>query len=324
MNNEMNNKEHHHSTDKVMSHDVKPDQENGEATSPSKTIGNLLRDEREKQGLSYAHVSEITMVRQPVLEAMENESWDKLPSPVFISGFVRSYARTLGLDEEKVMALYQETGPVKISSPKPLSEPAKSKKVSFIMLVFLLLAMSSFYFLWKGHSIREDPVVIPKKLSTVEIEPKKLEKMQESHNNTMIEPPSKLDQTDSDIEIIDDSDLIKKAPEVLEEDNKPIKYTTPVESTEIIAPELILKAIIREETWVKIFIDDKDPREYIFQPGRRFQWTAKKGFELMIGNAAGIDLVLNGEEVEKPTTSGRVVHVTIPEDYERESLNKPR
>ena len=134
----------------------------------------------------------------------------------------------------------------------------------------------------------------------------------------MIEPPSKQDQTDPGIEIIDDSGLIKKTTDVLEEDNKSIKYTTPVEPTEIIAPELILKAIIREETWVKIFIDDKDPREYIFQPGRRFQWTAEKGFELMIGNAAGIDLVLNGEEVEKPTTSGKVVHVTIPEDYERE------
>ncbi len=318
MNNEINKKEHRHSADKITSHDVKPDQENGEATSPSKTIGNLLRDEREKQGLSYAQVSEITKVRQPVLEAMENESWDKLPSPVFVSGFVRSYARTLGLDEKKVMALYQKTGPVKISPPKPLSEPAKSKKASFIMLVFLLLAMSSFYFLWKGYSIREDPVVIPKKLSSVEIEPKKLERIQESHNNPMIEPPSKQDRTDPGIEIIDDSDLIKKTTDVLEEDNKPIKHTTPVEPTEIIAPELILKAIIREETWVKIFIDDKDPREYIFQPGRRFQWTAEKGFELMIGNAAGIDLVLNGEEVEKPTTSGKVVHLTIPEDYERE------
>lgn len=167
-------------------------------------------------------------------------------------------------------------------------------------------------------------MVIPKKLSTVEIEPKKLERIQENHNSTMIEPPGKQDQTDPDIEIIDNSDLIKKTTDLLEEDNKPITYNTPVEPTEIIAPELILKAIIREETWVKIFIDDKDPREYIFQPGRRFQWTAKKGFELMIGNAAGIDLVLNGEEVEKPTTSGRVVHVTVPEDYERESLNKPR
>jgi len=320
----MNEKKHHHSAEKVMSHDVKPGQENGEATSPNKTIGSLLRDEREKKGLSYAQVSEITKVRQPILEALETESWDKLPSPVFISGFVRSYGRTLGLDEEKVMALYQETGPVKIPPPKPLLEPAKSKKATFIILVFLLLGMSSFYFLWKGYSIPEDPVVIPKKISTVEIEPKKLERIQESRNSTMIEPPSKQDQTDPDIEIIDDSDLIKKTHDVLEEDKAPIMYTAPVESTEIIAPELILKAIIREETWVKIFIDDKDPREYIFQPGRRFQWTAERGFKLMIGNAAGIDLVLNGEAVEKPTTVGRVVHLTIPEDYERHRLNKPR
>ena len=51
MNNEMDKNEPHHSADKVMPNDVKPGQENGEATSPRKTIGSLLRDEREKQGL---------------------------------------------------------------------------------------------------------------------------------------------------------------------------------------------------------------------------------------------------------------------------------
>ena len=291
---------------------------------PNKTIGAVLRDEREKKGLSYAQVSEVTKVRQTILEALENESWDDLPSPAFVSGFVRSYGRALGLDEKIVMALYQETGPVKVSPPKPLLKPVKRKKASVIMLVFLLLAMSSFYFLWKGYSIRENPVVIPKKITTAEIEPKKIERIQENHNRTTNELPIKQDQTDSDVEIIDDSDLINKNQDLLAEDKEPITYSAPVEPTEINAPELVLKAKIREETWVKIFIDDKDPREYIFQPGRSYQWTAEEGFELMIGNARGIDLELNGEEVEKSKTAGKVVRVTIPKDYERKILDRPR
>jgi hypothetical protein len=75
---------------------------------------------------------------------------------------------------------------------------------------------------------------------------------------------------------------------------------------------------------VKIFIDDKDPREYIFQPGGSCQWTAERGFELIIGNARGIDLELNGEEVEKSKAAGKVVHMTIPNDYERKILDISR
>jgi hypothetical protein len=99
---------------------------------------------------------------------------------------------------------------------------------------------------------------------------------------------------------------------LLEKAKAPTQDAAPAETTEIVVPKQVLKARIREETWVKIFIDDKDPREYIFQPGRRYQWTAERGFKLMIGNARGIDLELNGEEVEKSMAPGRVIHLKLP------------
>jgi cytoskeleton protein RodZ len=43
-----------------------------------------------------------------LLEAIENEEWDLLPAPTLVKGFIRSYARVLGLDEERILDLYRE------------------------------------------------------------------------------------------------------------------------------------------------------------------------------------------------------------------------
>ena len=314
----MNDKKHDQPSETVMPEDISSTKKNGEETPVGKTIGSVLRDERERKGLSYAQVSEITKVRQTFLKALESEAWDDLPSPAFVSGFIRSYGRVLGLNEKELMALYQETGPVKIAPPKPLVKPARSHKISFTMLVFLLLAISSIYFLWKGYSDQKAPDVAPEKISATEIEPKKIEKTHDVQNRTTTEIPSTQTQPDETIETLDNPESDQKNSDLLENDIEPTKDAGPAEPAEIVPQKLVLKARIREETWVKIFIDDKDPREYIFQPGRRYQWTAEEGFKLMIGNARGIDLELNGEEVKKSMTPGKVVHLTLPENYERE------
>jgi len=145
--NNMSKNKHQQSTEHDLSGNQKPDHENTEKESPPNTIGTVLRNEREKKGLSYAQVSELTKLRPAILEDIENESWDNIPSPVFSRGFVRSYGRALGLDEEDVMTLYQESAPVKVSAPKPLSGPAKRKKIPFFIMVFIFLAISSGYFL---------------------------------------------------------------------------------------------------------------------------------------------------------------------------------
>ncbi len=327
----MRKNKHQQSTEQALSGDQKPDHKNSEKESPKKTIGTVLRDEREKKGLSYAQVSALTKLRSAIIKDLENESWNNLPSPVFASGFVRSYGSVLGLEEEKVMTLYQESNPVKISAPKPLSRPPKSKKVPFFIMVFILLAISSGYFLWKGYTIKKNVSNTP----TVVVENKPASEKSGTIRKSQItakEQPSKQDQADSIPELINETNEIKRADESPELINETIeiksidkvsdqdinpKEDTSITSNESIAPQLTLKANIREKTWVKIFVDDNEPKEYIFRQGRRYEWKAKKGFELLIGNAGGIDLELDGEKVENPGTEGQVVRLRIPNNYRR-------
>jgi hypothetical protein len=78
----------------------------------------------------------------------------------------------------------------------------------------------------------------------------------------------------------------------------------------------VLKAVVEGRTWIRITVDDEEPREYIFQPGSRPQWKAKKGFDLVIGNAAGIEFEFDGQSMENLGELGQVVRLKLPEGYE--------
>lgn len=82
-------------------------------------LGRLLRHNREQQRLSIGDVSEHLKLPARQVEALENADFDKLPEPVFVRGFLRSYGRYLNLDEA-VLNNYLE----QIVAPSPFQSPA--------------------------------------------------------------------------------------------------------------------------------------------------------------------------------------------------------
>jgi len=64
----------------------------------NRTIGEILKTAREKQGLSLEEISLLTKVNLKYLSAIEANNWDVLPSSVQQKGFVRTYARVLEVD----------------------------------------------------------------------------------------------------------------------------------------------------------------------------------------------------------------------------------
>ena len=64
-------------------------------------VGNTLRQEREKRGLSIDQVSNATKISSAYINAIENEDIGHLPKKVYSVGFVRLYANFLSLDAEQ-------------------------------------------------------------------------------------------------------------------------------------------------------------------------------------------------------------------------------
>lgn len=80
------------------------------AGSPPAEIhfGVLLRRARERRGLSLQQVAQITRIADRWMPALEEARLDQLPAPVFVAGYVRSYARAVGLDESDLLERYKD------------------------------------------------------------------------------------------------------------------------------------------------------------------------------------------------------------------------
>jgi cytoskeletal protein RodZ len=69
-------------------------------------FGEKLRKQREQRGLALDAISNSTKISTRMLRALEDEHFDQLPGGVFNKGFVRAYARQVGLNEEEAITDY--------------------------------------------------------------------------------------------------------------------------------------------------------------------------------------------------------------------------
>ena len=81
------------------------------------SFGDRLRKEREERGITLDDISLTTKIGTRLLRALEEEKFDQLPGGIFNKGFVRAYARHVGLDEDQAVADYMTA--ISANQPKP-------------------------------------------------------------------------------------------------------------------------------------------------------------------------------------------------------------
>ncbi|HEY8134161.1 MAG TPA: RodZ domain-containing protein [Thermoanaerobaculia bacterium] len=82
-----------------------PDQE-PQPYSELASFGEELRREREIRGISLKEIADATKISRRFLEAVERNDHRTLPAPVFTRGFIREYARYLGLNADEIVNRY--------------------------------------------------------------------------------------------------------------------------------------------------------------------------------------------------------------------------
>jgi cytoskeleton protein RodZ len=87
------------------------------------TLGTYLKQARETKRISLKDVAKNTRVRENLLQAVEDDRYDLLPSPTFVKGFLTAYARYIGLDPQETIARYQSTLKKKDAPPTPEARP---------------------------------------------------------------------------------------------------------------------------------------------------------------------------------------------------------
>jgi cytoskeletal protein RodZ len=72
-------------------------------------LGEEFRAAREARHLSLSDVSEQIHIRTVYLQCLEDEDWSAIAAPVYVRGFIRTYARFLGLHGEEAVAVFNES-----------------------------------------------------------------------------------------------------------------------------------------------------------------------------------------------------------------------
>lgn len=125
-----------------------------------KTIGEVLRLARTNQGLTLEELHKKTEIQLDMLEAMEADDFDQLPSPFYTRSFLRKYAWAVELDERIVLDAY-DSGSMITYEEVDVNEDeltgrrrsSKKNKASFLPLFyFILFALSIVifvtYYVW--------------------------------------------------------------------------------------------------------------------------------------------------------------------------------
>jgi cytoskeleton protein RodZ len=282
------------------------------APQPPQSVGALLKTERERLGLSREQITEKTRMRPQVVEAIENEAWDSLPPRVFVRGFLRSYAKVLGVSQDVVVDLYAKLVPPGSPGLESRPEPSKNRRPRAWLVLLILAVLAAVYGMWHFYpSLQVNQ-------GSRDTEKKDQEVASAVSRPAVASPPP-----------------VRPAEEPLKQEPAPVQRAsqgtpsspqggeTPVRDQANDGDGwLSLTGIVKERTWLRITIDGKEEKEYLFQPGSRPQWRGKDRFYMIIGNAGGIDFDLNGKRVGDLGKPGQVIRLTLPKDVgQRERAN---
>lgn len=121
-----------------------------------RTVGQVLKEEREKKFYTLDEIEKATKIRKSLLEALEDGQYPKLPPATFVQGFIKNYARFLKLDSDKLLAIYRREFSEGKHPPRVLevfTNPVDQRKfrltpTKVLGSVILALIIIFFVYLW--------------------------------------------------------------------------------------------------------------------------------------------------------------------------------
>ena len=308
-------------------------------------LGLTLQREREKKGLSIEVVMEATKISRTNLVAMEGGDRSALPHPVYAKGFVRSYARYLGLDADELCMVvdrefqdqFEEVGGAgyevspaaeKAFQEKDGPERRKKKKRAWPLLLLLVVAVAIAAFVFfgvKGKDVsvetRSAPVAekaeTPSSAPDAEQEP--VAAPEEGEADESAQAPG---ETAAPEEAKGDDQAVAPAPPVEEEKAESVADSVEADEAEKTAAQpdkqkydhiLIIRATTEKGCWVGVWKEDetKMARDFVLKEGEPLRLMFNLPRRVRIGNASGVTVSYNGKPYPLDLNRGNIQTLTF-------------
>jgi transcriptional regulator with XRE-family HTH domain len=253
------------------------------------SLGQELKRERELRGISLREIADSTRINLRFLQAIEEDRMDALPGAFFIRAILRSYAKSIGIDENQVLNKYQEI--YAFEEQLQYGESAKRPAPRPRQPVRLTLRRG-----WRIAALAAAVIGLGLILFYLVI----------------LAPANKPETT-----------VVTAQPVPRVEAPKPSPPPEPL--AEVVEFKgLILMMNFNDETWLHVYADGQSVWDGIKRPGETLEVRAERGVRLNIGNSGGLDLTINGRKARPLGPRGAVRQdVLITLDNYSEMLESP-
>ncbi len=108
------------------------------------TVGDCLRAERERQGISEKQAADLLHITMHYVRAIESDSYEKLPGIVFARGYIKSYGLLLGLDNEDLIERFDAMVAERSGEARNQVESERRNERQGQLIVWSLIALAAF------------------------------------------------------------------------------------------------------------------------------------------------------------------------------------
>jgi len=293
--------------------------------------GHLLRQAREEQGLSQKETARDLHLTSKVINAIEEDDFELIPSFVFARGYIRSYARHLGLDGQALVAEFDVAYGVPNNSAKPMSAIRKGVQqskpgdtwVKLISIVFVVGLVAASIVWWQSQNGSQ---MLPQLSSGA---------AQELPSDALVED---LDADDADLDLLllstNESEvdaIVPEAESIIESEEAQVVVVEPVvdpvanAATEQ-APKEVTDAVVLlpnqaqlvmvfdKDCWVEIKdANGKMVLSDLYSAGDTIEQVITAPIEVLLGRSSGVaTMTFDGRTIDlKPHTRKDIARLTL-------------
>ncbi|WP_274056872.1 cytoskeleton protein RodZ [Vibrio parahaemolyticus] len=299
--------------------------------------GTLLKNKRESLGMTQKQVADRLRLRVSVIEDIENNRFESQQVATFTRGYLRSYAKFVGLDEKVVLVALEQTADVKPKeqeiemqsfSRKTKHEKHNSRIMLLTWVIAIVIIGISAAWWWQNQQENSLAQVVaeanvetsqPSADEIADIDLMTEEELIAStpaelaaSNNTASESSINAAQTDDVIP----AETEESTTEATQEPVAVIEAAEEVQDASPVVPEgmTLLTMKFKADCWIQV--KDTNGKTLVSgtqKPGQDVELTGKAPFKVILGAPEGVTMTFASEPVDlSGYTSGKVARFTLP------------
>lgn len=261
-------------------------------TAPKPSLGKMLREARERLGLSIADVADQIKLAHRQIEALEADDFRRLPEMPFVRGFVRSYAKILHMDAQMLLAALPQgetvstrLEPASVEVPFPVAHSVQRQNMILLGAALLLAVLVVAFAVWHFTTPRipaettriETPVSLPKEIMSI--------------------PAQAVPEV---AEVAPAASAVMPVLEVpLPPVTQAVPQVKPKKPSDASSQITALRLAFDAESWVEIKDKDGNALSSQINPqGSELRLDGNAPFSLVIGHGASVRLYYKGKQVD--------------------------